>query len=271
MVPMTPIQAPIMWSEISDLLGERARMIKHHAVFDQIDSTNDWALQQCADSSALPVLCVAESQRRGRGRRGREWQSPSGRNVYMSLAMPFRRNLQDLGALSLVVGISLAQVLSVYAIEPALKWPNDVLVGGRKLAGVLIETRSMAGAVSPMVMGIGMNFNMRDMNMSAIDQPWTDFVSEYRGEAISRNRLIADILSRLMANCERYEAAGFDEFQTLWRVYDVCDGQLLNLVAGDRAFQGIGRGVDRNGAILVQLDAGVEAFHSAEVTVRPVP
>ena len=269
MTQLHSIQAPLDSQQIAHYLGDALHQLRHFEVFGEIDSTNDWALQQCVENHPLPVACCAEAQRHGRGRRGRSWASPRSSNIYLSLAWPFYRPLAELGPLALVAGISVARILSAYGVPARLKWPNDVLVDGRKIAGVLIESRIRAGRASEMIIGVGLNVAMPAAEGRSIDQRWTDLLSVYGGEqGLERNRLVAELLQQLMDHCRIFEAQGFAALRSEWERLDLCRGQMIEVRQDEQCWVGEARGVDDQGALVVHTEQGERAFNAAEVSLR---
>lgn len=134
------------------------------------------------------AVCLAESQRAGRGRRGRDWLSPCARNLYLSMLWRFPHGPETLGGLALAVGLAVRAALEDAGVPGVtLKWPNDALYRGSKLAGALIELSGEAGGASCVVVGVGINVSMPRERAAAIAQPWTD-ASRAAGKTISRNR-----------------------------------------------------------------------------------
>lgn len=231
-------------------------------VFTELDSTNRWALQegQCGD------VCLAERQTAGRGRRGRQWESPAGVNLYLSLRWCFAGVPENLPVLSLVTGLAVAQALKDCAIAGhGLKWPNDVYYAGRKLGGILLET---VGSLEQVVIGIGLNVNMLPETGAAIDQPWVS-LREIRGEPMSRNVLAAAILNRLLVRLQTFPMLDMVQFRQEWQRWDALDQCPVRVLSGSQVAEGIACGVDSRGQLLVKLnDSFIKAFSSADVSVR---
>lgn len=235
------------------------------AIYPSINSTNDWALQ----CEKPPAVCLAEYQEQGRGRRGRTWLSPECRNIYMSLAWCFRQPLHMLGSVSLVAGIAVARTLHELGLPARLKWPNDVMVEDRKIAGILIESRSPGPGQALLAIGIGLNFDMSDADTRDIAQPWTDFISEYSGDPVfDRNRLVAELLDNLAGAFEQFSSEGFAPFRSAWDEMDLCRRRRVVLAVDDAQIEGEGLGVDDQGALKVSIDGEVRTFLSGDVTLR---
>ena len=237
-------------------------------VEDTIDSTNAALLRQAATDARSGVVCLAERQLSGRGRRGRPWVSPYGCNLYLSFLWRYGSGASALEGLSLVAGLMVLDALESEGVPGgALKWPNDIVAGGKKLAGILLEMGGDPAGECHVVLGVGVNMAMPESAAAGIDQPWTDVVS-LAGQSVSRSRLAAAIMNRVLPVLASYESQGFETYQDRWQAHDVCEGKAVRVLAGDAVHEGIGAGVDRSGAFRLQTDAGVSLFHGGEVSLR---
>ena len=239
-------------------------------IFTETDSTNAQALVRARQPMERPLAVLAERQTAGRGRRGRAWQSPLGRNLYLSLAVPFPFGGSGLEGLSLVAGLAVASALDRLGLpQPVgLKWPNDLWIGGRKVGGILIELAGDLDAASVAVIGVGLNLApLPDQAAAAVDQPWTDLESEL-GARPARNRLVASVLDALWEHCQRFAESGFAPFQSAWQSADVLAGGQVTVWLGDQASQGKCLGVSARGALRVNIDGEDREFHGGEVTLR---
>ncbi|HSJ49279.1 MAG TPA: biotin--[acetyl-CoA-carboxylase] ligase, partial [Gammaproteobacteria bacterium] len=166
------------------------------------------------------TVCLAERQTRGKGRRGRNWVSPYGTNLYLSLSWRFESGLSALAGLSLVVGISLIRALQQLGVEGAgLKWPNDIYLQGAKLAGVLIEVSGESAGPCSAVIGIGVNVAMPEQQGRHIDQRWTDLRAH--GIPVARNQLAAALLEQLLPALAEFARHGMQPFQEEWQRPDL--------------------------------------------------
>jgi len=231
----------------------------------QLDSTNTALLRAASEGAADLSVCLAESQRAGRGRRGRSWLSPLGGNVYFSLLKRFAHGMGALSGLSLVAGIAAIQALGDVGVPGlGLKWPNDVLADGRKLAGILVELGGEFLGPCHAVIGIGIN--LRLPHDAGIDQPYVDVATLC--DPPSRNRLVAQLIARLETALQRFAAEGFVPFAADYAQHDLLRGHPVSVrdAAGSR--DGIAAGVDARGALLVRHGGASVAYDSAEVSVR---
>ncbi len=237
-------------------------------VFKDLPSTNQYLLDEQISDAAGPVVCVSERQSAGRGRRGRAWYSPFGANLYFSLSWPIRSAAAQLSGLSLAVGVVVARVLSAAGVQGiGLKWPNDLLIDGQKLSGILIDLRGEANGIIWAVIGIGINVNMQSPPATAIDQPWIS-CQQVRGEQLSRNDLAGRLITQLMAALKNFEAQGFAAFRERWQQLDLLIGKNVLVEIGRKKVAAVATGVDEAGALLVDYQGAPLAINGGEVTVR---
>ena len=238
-------------------------------VFLEVDSTNNWLREQALNGAPSGTVCVAEMQLAGRGRRGRTWVSPFAANLYLSLLWRSASGATALGGLGLVTGIALLRALRSYGIEGAgLKWPNDILAGDAKLAGVLIDVIGESSGPCIVIVGIGVNVCMSPGEAAAIDQCWTDLHHLSGGNSLSRNVLAARILDELMPVIETFDAEGLQPFLDEWRQSDVLRGRKVGLTLPNEYITGTACGIDEVGALLVDTVHGRRRFLSGDVSVR---
>jgi BirA family biotin operon repressor/biotin-[acetyl-CoA-carboxylase] ligase len=232
-----------------------------------LDSTNS-ALQRLPLAQQHAAAILAEFQSAGRGRRGRQWHSPHGRNLYLSLGWKFEKPLAELGCLPLVLALSAAQALIRAGLKGhRVKWPNDLLLDGRKLCGCLVEVKGDAKGPCYAVLGVGINVFMPESETAnEIDQPWTDLQS--RLPACSRNNLAALLLEELIKQLLLFAEQGFTPFRDLWAQMDGLNGRLVNVYAGNSSLQGTARGIDNQGALLLDTGKEVLSLHVGEVSVK---
>lgn len=257
------------------LLPATAHLLQSLQVFPQLDSTNRWLLQagQCGDA------CLAEHQTAGRGRRGRQWQSPPGSNIYLSLRWCFGHPLQHAPLLSLVTGLAVAEALADCGIQGhGLKWPNDVVCPVaadpanrlttpclHKIGGILLES---VGNLEQVVIGIGLNVNMLPENAAMIDQPWTS-LRQMTDRLLERNTLAGALLNRLLTRLTAFPQLDMAQFVRDWQGWDVLVHRRVQVLAGNTRCTGLACGVDTQGQLRVRLDDGpIKSFFSADVSVR---
>ena len=233
-----------------------------------IDSTNTFLAERMRAGAAAPELCAAEIQTAGRGRLGRRWVSGLGQSVVVSVSWRFTARSNELSGLSLAVGVALAEVLAGGGFEGVmLKWPNDLVVDHRKLAGILVEASHSRAGSAACVVGVGFNLDLAPVDSHRIDQPWTDFASVF-GRVPGRSALAGRAAGAILDACEQYRARGLAAFATRWTQRDALRGRRVRVSAAGRPVEGTARGIDGDGALLVEHSAGVIRCESGEVGVR---
>ena len=236
-------------------------------VLNVIDSTNQYIKDHQAE---LPsgFVCVAEAQTAGRGRHGRKWVSPYGASLYLSMHWAFAEGYQALNGLSLVVGVAVVRALAKIGLKEAkLKWPNDIYVNDKKLAGILIEVEGQIGAACQTVIGIGINVAL-PATVTEIDQPFTDIQRILQGN-VDRNYFAAMLIDELHTTMPLFEKSGLEPFIEAWQAADVYAGKAIRLVIGQNNINGICRGINHSGALLLETSEGVQAYLGGEISVRP--
>lgn len=256
-------------SSLSDTVLQQLSKI---ILFPEIDSTNAFLLQQ---PQIAAKVCLAEKQTGGRGRRGRVWISPFAQNIYFSLGWRFVSGIGALKGLSLLVGCAIVRVLKQLGFNlPGLKWPNDVLAEGKKLAGVLVEIRGDLSGDCELVIGIGLNYHMQDIYSDSISQPWIDLHELSQIESVdlpSRNELVAKIIQELFDILDSYEEKTFNAYSAEWESYNLYHNKYVSLTTGESVLTGKCLGVDAEGAIIVEDDnKQLHCLHGGEVSLRSI-
>jgi BirA family biotin operon repressor/biotin-[acetyl-CoA-carboxylase] ligase len=238
-------------------------------VFPDLGSTSDHLRQHALSGAPGGTVCLAERQTAGRGRRGRTWVSPFGSNLYLSLLWELPGDLSTLSGLSLAAGVGLLRALHGLGFaNVGLKWPNDLVAGGRKLGGVLVEIVGEPAGPCRIVLGVGVNVHMPADQTAQIDQAWTDLHRLGAGRFVSRNRLAAEVLNRLVEVLTVFEQEGFAAFQDEWMEHDQLSGHEVQLEAGRNQWRGRACGVDPSGALLLDTATGIESFAAGELSLR---
>lgn len=245
--------------------------LRELTVLAHVGSTNTMLLGRADTDGVAGRVLTAEVQTAGRGRRGRQWLSPFGRNLAVSIGFAVDRPPAELGALSLVVGVAVRDALVEYGLEGIeLKWPNDVLMHGRKLAGVLIEL-AQASRPAQVVVGIGANVGCRAMIAGRVDQIVADVAEQV--ERPSRNRLLAGIVNHVVAASARFGAGGFAPFRRAWEAADRYRGASVTLTlpaakGPQDTVTGVASGVGPDGALRIETPRGVREFIAGEVSLK---
>ncbi|MDT8282572.1 MAG: biotin--[acetyl-CoA-carboxylase] ligase [Gammaproteobacteria bacterium] len=265
-------------------------------VHESIDSTNSWSLRQVKAGRVLPFACFAEKQTQGRGRRGKQWLMSSGANIAMSLAWPFAICYEELNLLPLSVAMAIVETLESFGLaQVQVKWPNDVYVQGRKIAGILLETKAMksgletsphawsgSGAESEarpqiaVVIGVGLNYDMSAYeadNFQPVASPLTDICSEVKLQALEMLPERAGVAKKLLQNivriCQGYPQCAASDLIRFQQNYDYCKNKYIDLVLDNGSvLSGVAQGVNSCAELLVVIDGQRQGFNSAEVSVR---
>ncbi|WP_222889060.1 MULTISPECIES: bifunctional biotin--[acetyl-CoA-carboxylase] ligase/biotin operon repressor BirA [Enterobacteriaceae] len=236
------------------------------AVLPVIDSTNQYLLDRIGTLQSGDA-CVAEYQQAGRGRRGRKWFSPFGANLYLSMYWRLEQGPAAAIGLSLVIGIVMAEVLrDLGASQVRVKWPNDLYLQDRKLAGILVELTGKTGDAAQIVIGAGINLAMRKVESDVINQGWINL--QEAGIAIDRNTLAARLINELRAALELFEQEGLTPYLSRWEKLDNFINRPVKLIIGDKEIVGISRGIDTQGALLLEQDGATKAWMGGEISLR---
>jgi len=236
------------------------------AVLPVIDSTNQYLLDRIGTLQSGDA-CVAEYQQAGRGRRGRKWFSPFGANLYLSMYWRLEQGPAAAIGLSLVIGIVMAEVLrDLGASQVRVKWPNDLYLQDRKLAGILVELTGKTGDAAQIVIGAGINLAMRKVESDVINQGWINL--QEAGIAIDRNTLAARLINELRAALELFEQEGLTPYLSRWEKLDNFINRPVKLIIGDKEIVGISRGIDTQGALLLEQNGATKAWMGGEISLR---
>jgi BirA family biotin operon repressor/biotin-[acetyl-CoA-carboxylase] ligase len=264
--------------ELLDAGRIRAELSAHSAahlrglelLFD-VDSTNTRLLASAAPPAGSADVCIAELQQAGRGRLGRRWIAPFGGSLAMSLGWTCSDVVRTLPALSLGVGVAVSRALGRAGAEGiSLKWPNDIWFNDRKLGGVLIELRGEAGGPAHVVVGVGVNVSLPDEVRREVESGGVAVaaVADACRQPPSRNLLAGAILDELLSMLLQYERFGFAAFREAWTALDGLSGRPAQVIVGQSSILGIARGVDADGALLLETPDRVQRFVSGEASLR---
>jgi BirA family transcriptional regulator, biotin operon repressor / biotin---[acetyl-CoA-carboxylase] ligase len=253
------------------LREETADRLHRLEVLFEVDSTNTRLLGRAAPPAGLADAVLAELQNAGRGRQGRRWISPFGASLALSLGWTFRDAGRVDSTLSLAVGVAICRALAgLGARGVRLKWPNDVWFEDRKLGGVLVETRAGGGAPH-VVLGIGLNLHLSDDMRRQIGTPGLAALDATCPSPISRNIAAAALLSELLSMLPLFECQGFAAFRDEWRALDALRDRPARVLLPRTVVEGIARGVDEDGGLLLEHGGNVDKFITGEASLRLIP
>jgi BirA family transcriptional regulator, biotin operon repressor / biotin---[acetyl-CoA-carboxylase] ligase len=238
-------------------------------VLASVDSTNEHLLRLSRQAPGMVAgVCLAEEQTSGKGRRGRAWCSPPGANLYLSVLWRYDTAPVSSAVLPLRVAIAIAELLQRFLVERlALKWPNDITCGGKKLGGLLFEARSGSGLPYFLVAGLGLNVRMP--SGISIDQPWTDLYRALGEACPDRNELAAamiDTVADMLVEPDKFNAA---ELPHAWSYWDGLYGRHVVLQCENGEYAGVASGIDDEGQLLLNIGGGdIRSFPYGEVSVK---
>ncbi|MBL5922423.1 bifunctional biotin--[acetyl-CoA-carboxylase] ligase/biotin operon repressor BirA [Lelliottia amnigena] len=235
-------------------------------VLPVIDSTNQYLLDRINELNSGDS-CVAEYQQAGRGRRGRKWFSPFGANLYLSMFWRLEQGPAAAIGLSLVIGIVIAEVLhSLGADKVRVKWPNDLYLNDRKLAGILVEMTGKTGDAAQIVIGAGLNMVMRNVQAEVVNQGWITL--QEAGVTIDRNILAVRLIKELRQSLTLFEQEGLSPFLGRWEKLDNFIHRPVKLIIGDKEIFGTSRGIDAQGALLLEQEGILKPWVGGEISLR---
>ncbi len=236
---------------------------------EKVDSTNQYLKKYLTDNKKIRV-CLAETQTAGRGRLSRQWHSPFAKNIYLSLLYPWQQDISALSGLSLVISLALCHAIekiSGLTNEVFIKWPNDLLIHGKKLAGSLIEIQAESNGFCQAIIGMGINVNMKEATHDEINQQWTSLQS-VSDQYYDRNALCSEIINHVVTYLEQFSLHGLSYFQEQWQQRDYLHNKSISLLSGKDQYSGVAAGIDNQGHLILTLDNGQkQAFSSGDTTL----
>ena len=258
-VNKNPLDKEKILSKLSNEL--RSKVVLE--IFDTISSTNDYLLKEEKSKDKDLKICIAEEQTKGRGRRGKSWISPKFKNIYLSLSSYLKK--EDLSGLSIAVAVSVSIVLRKFNVTSLIKWPNDLLVGNKKICGILIETTKV-DELTKVVIGIGINVNMEYSEL--IDQEWTSIKLEKK-QSVDRNSIFTEMINQLCITLNKFEQEEFDFFLKEFASLDLLKDKEFTLKDKSKETF-IGKGIDNEGLLIAQnlKDQRIVKFSSGEVSLK---
>ena len=239
-------------------------------ILHEVNSTSDYLLEQAKTRDIHRLICLAERQAGGRGRRQRKWHSSAYRNIILSMGWRFDEGMAGLSGLGIATGISIVRALheAGYDREIGLKWPNDIVFNDSKLGGLLIDVRGEHDGPCMAILGFGLNLSLSNAELQSIDQPVTT-LEKISSTPPERNKIITEIIHALMNLFESYPETGFTYWQQQWQNYDRLFGRQVNVIKSDTSFAGVAMGIDNLGALqLKDHNDQVASFYSGDVSLR---
>jgi len=240
-------------------------MVEVHNI---IDSTNNYLMRRLPNQIVNGQVCFAEYQSAGRGRRGRQWISPFGSHIYMSMYWYLEQGMSAAMGLSTVAALTVSDAIKkLYDVEVQLKWPNDIYLKGVKLAGILIDLDGQTLEPCHCVIGIGINLQMPEKSAKQVDQPWTDLQANIAVD-IDRNQLAAALIDSLIKRLQQHQISGLSEMVPEWQQQDYFYKKDVKLITGKKETIGVCRGINDQGALLLEVDGNIQTIYGGEVSLR---
>jgi BirA family biotin operon repressor/biotin-[acetyl-CoA-carboxylase] ligase len=258
---------------VAEIDPQRQRQLRTLELNFEVDSTNTRLLCVAPPPAGSADACLSELQHAGRGRRGRRWIAPFGTGIALSVAWTFSDGAGSLPGLSLGVGVAVARALErAGARGIALKWPNDIWFEERKIGGVLTELRAEASGPAHVVIGIGLNVFLPASARREIEAGGARVAAaaDACAEAPSRNLVAGAILDELLSMLGQFEREGFAAFRDAWLALDALSGRPARVLLADKDICGTARGVDGEGALLLDTGDRVQRFMSGEASLRVI-
>jgi BirA family biotin operon repressor/biotin-[acetyl-CoA-carboxylase] ligase len=237
------------------------------------ESTSDHLLRQGRVVPGRPKICIAEYQSGGRGRRGRQWFSPAGHGLCLSVAWCFPNSPASLSCLGLAVGVGVLRALRASgALAAELKWPNDVVVGGKKLAGILIDVQGEAGGPLQVVAGIGVNYSLDMPTRRAIESAGglmaVSLTEACPDQSPSRNTVAARLITEIVGVLQQFEQTGFNSLAQEWLDADYLRGRRVVALTDSKEILGVARGISDDGQLLLDVNGEMQRLVTGDVSVR---
>ena len=251
----TAVHAPL---SVHDLRCARAtaRLGRRIEYFDSIDSTNTEARRLAADGAIEGTVVIAETQSKGRGRLGRSWASPPLRNLYASIVLRPPIAVAEAAQLTLVAGVAVAEAIREWAPDAAIKWPNDIVINGRKLAGILTEMEADDDRVRFVILGIGVNLNAAPEDFPEELRDKATALCGAAGRFIDRTAFADRLLSRLNERYELFLAHGFAALRPVWEACSCLTGRAVQIDGAGQRRAGVVTGISDDGALVLRDAAG---------------
>jgi BirA family biotin operon repressor/biotin-[acetyl-CoA-carboxylase] ligase len=251
-----------LMARVRGMLGREAHF------YGSLGSTNDRAMELATEGARHGTVALADTQIRGRGRLGRTWESPAGKNIYASVVLrPDGLDPRRAGMLPLLCAVSVAEAVALHTgLDARIKWPNDILASGRKLGGILCEMRVEPGRVLHAVAGIGVNVNMKASDFPADLRALATSVLIETGARQRRTPLLASVLDVLSSWFDRFLAEDGAPVAHAWRERSATLGEQVRVVTSQETLSGKALDIDDDGALLLELPGGeIRSISSGDV------
>ncbi len=250
--------------ELAPLVSTRdiGRVVHH---FEAVDSTNAKAFELAQDGAFAGEAVIAETQTAGKGRRGRTWVSPPGQNLAVSVILRPDVAPQRACEITLVAAVALAETIREAGAQATIKWPNDIQIDGRKVAGILTELSAEADRVAFIVLGMGVNLNSGLKDFPAEVAEIATSLSVVRGRTVPRALFTAALFTKLEGWLDRWADEGFEPVRLAWKRLSSTIGQEVMVRSENQELRGIAEDIDAHGALLLRVGDRLERVLAGDV------
>ena len=252
-------------------LGLNTHFIGKHVLYrEEVTSTQDVAGELAQRGVEEGMVVISERQTRGRGRKGRSWDSPAGGGIYLSIVLRPNFSLTQVIQIPLIAGVAVSRAIKrVTPLQPRIKWPNDITIGGKKVGGILTETSSEIDRVNYIVLGIGINVNTQRSLLPEPIRVVATSLAEECGEYVSRVRFLQCLLAEFETLYNEFLVSGFDTIREEWKALDNTIGSWVKVSSGEEEIEGEALDIDREGFLLIRKkDGDVKRIISGDVSLE---
>jgi BirA family biotin operon repressor/biotin-[acetyl-CoA-carboxylase] ligase len=249
-----PFSAALDITDVRARLSAKRLGTRFH-YFAELDSTNTRARELAESGAAEGEIVIAESQTQGRGRLGRRWESPPLSNLYLSIVLRPGLPPKHAPQITLAAAVALVETVGSFLPRPpVIKWPNDILIDGKKLAGILTEAACDTECVQYVILGIGLNLNYRAETMPETLRQRATSMADMAGENLSRETVLVRLIHDLDRCYGELEESGFAALRPRWEAHFGLRGRRVRVELGDQTIIGRAQGIDHEGALIVETD-----------------
>jgi BirA family transcriptional regulator, biotin operon repressor / biotin---[acetyl-CoA-carboxylase] ligase len=249
-----PVSAALDITDVRARLSAKRLGTRFH-YFAELDSTNTRARELAESGAAEGEIVIAESQTQGRGRLGRRWESPPLSNLYLSIVLRPGLPPKHAPQITLAAAVALVETVGSFLPRPpVIKWPNDILIDGKKLAGILTEAACDTECVQYVILGIGLNLNYRAETMPETLRQRATSMADRAGENLSRETVLVRLIHDLDRCYGELEESGFAALRPRWEAHFGLRGRRVRVELGDQTIIGRAQGIDHEGALIVETD-----------------
>jgi BirA family biotin operon repressor/biotin-[acetyl-CoA-carboxylase] ligase len=249
-----PVSAALDITDVRARLSAKRLGTRFH-YFTELGSTNTRARELAESGAAEGEIVIAESQTQGRGRLGRRWESPPLSNLYLSIVLRPGLPPKHAPQITLAAAVALVETVGSFLPRPpVIKWPNDILIDGKKLAGILTEAACDTECVQYVILGIGLNLNYRAETMPETLRQRATSMADMAGENLSRETVLVRLIHDLDRCYGELEESGFAALRPRWETHFGLRGRRVRVELGDQTIIGRAQGIDHEGALIVETD-----------------